>query len=77
MSCWIDLPLIIRELSLCIDVGSKDISKEDFVSQFLEAAGYPHVVINGQDIGGLVETAKYLLKKKLATCQKWDRGCYK
>ena len=52
-----------------IDVG-KDISNEDFVSQFPEAAGYPHVVINGKEIGGLVETAKYLLKKKLVASNK-------
>ena len=52
-----------------VDVG-KDISKEDFVSQFPEAGGYPHVIINGKTIGGLVETAKYLIEKKLVSSNK-------
>jgi|TARA_B100000085_G_scaffold215592_1_gene199896 glutaredoxin len=52
-----------------VDVG-KDISKEDFVAQFPEAGGYPHVIINGKTIGGLVETAKFLLKKKLVSSNK-------
>ena len=47
-----------------VDVG-KDISKEDFLKKFPEAAGYPHVIINNKTIGGLVETAKYLVKKQL------------
>ena len=49
-----------------VHVGS-DISKEDFVKQFPNAAGYPHVIINGKEIGGLVETARYLVNKKLVS----------
>ena len=49
-----------------VDVG-KDISKEDFLKKFPEAGGYPHVVIDGKPIGGLVETAKYLVKKKMVS----------
>lgn len=45
-----------------VDVGS-DISKEDFARQFPDAGGYPHVIINREPIGGLVETAKWLIKK--------------
>ena len=49
-----------------VDVG-KDISKEDFIKKFPEACGYPHVIIDGKSIGGLVETAKYLVKKKMVS----------
>ena len=49
-----------------VDVG-KDISKEDFIKKFPEANGYPHVIIDGKPIGGLVETAKYLVKKKMVS----------
>lgn len=49
-----------------VDVG-KDISKEDFLKKFPEAGGYPHVLIDDKSIGGLVETAKYLVKKKMVS----------
>ena len=49
-----------------VDVG-KDISKVDFIKKFPEAGGYPHVIIDGKSIGGLVETAKYLVKKKMVS----------
>ena len=49
-----------------VDVG-KDISKEDFIKKFPEAGGYPHVIIDGKSIGGLVETEKYLVKKKMVS----------
>ena len=52
-----------------IDVGS-DISKEEFAGRFPEAEGYPHVVINGKSIGGLVETAKWLIKKGYVSSNK-------
>ena len=49
-----------------VDVG-KDISKEDLIKKFPEAGGYPYVIIDGKSIGGLVETAKYLVKKKMVS----------
>ena len=57
---------ISNERVTYINVG-KDISKEDFIKKFPEAGGYPHVIIDGKPIGGLVETAKYLVKKKLVS----------
>ena len=57
---------IPQERITYVDVG-KDISKEDFIKNFPEATGYPHVIIDGKPIGGLVETAKYLVKKKMVS----------
>ena len=57
---------IPQERITYVDVG-KDISKEDFIKKFPEASGYPHVIIDGKSIGGLVETAKYLVKKKMVS----------
>jgi len=52
-----------------VDVGS-DISKEDFAKLFPDAAGYPHVVVDGKSIGGLVETAKWMIKKGYVSSNK-------
>ena len=57
---------IPQERITYVDVG-KDLSKEDFLKKFPEAGGFPHVIIDGKSIGGLVETAKYLVKKKMVS----------
>ena len=57
---------IPQERITYVDVG-EDITKEDFIKKFPEAGGYPHVIIDGKSIGGLVETAKYLVKKKMVS----------
>lgn len=44
---------------------NRDITHQEFVTKFPTAGGYPHVVIDGQEIGGLVETAKLFLEKGL------------
>lgn len=43
----------------------RDINFELFNAQFPTAKGYPHVVIDGAEVGGLVETAKLFLEKGL------------
>lgn len=48
----------------------RDITKEEFLNLCPEAKGYPHVIIDGQRIGGLVETVKYLLEKGLISSRK-------
>lgn len=52
-----------------IAVG-KDISKEYFQYQFPDAIGYPYVVVDDEYIGGLVETAKLLLRKGFVSSNK-------
>jgi len=41
-----------------------DFSREEFIAKFPDAAGYPMVIIDDQQIGGLVETAKHLIENK-------------
>jgi len=47
-----------------VEIG-KDMSAYQFQEKFPDAGGYPHVVIDGKEIGGLVETAKLFLEKGL------------
>ena len=42
-----------------IKIG-KDISKEYFQHENPNAVGFPYVIVDGEPIGGLVETAKLL-----------------
>lgn len=46
-------------------VIDKDISFALFKEKFPFAPGYPLVIIDGKEIGGLVETAKLFLEKGL------------
>jgi glutaredoxin 3 len=47
-----------------VSIG-RDISFQLFKEKFPSAGGYPYVVIDGKEIGGLVETAKLFLEKGL------------
>ena len=52
-----------------ITVG-KDISKEYFQHENPDAIGFPYVIVDGEPIGGLVETAKLLLRKGFVSTKK-------
>lgn len=41
-----------------------DFTRDEFKSKFPDVAGYPLVIIDDQQIGGLVETARYLVQNK-------------
>ncbi len=45
-----------------IHIG-RDLTKSEFEQQFPDAAGFPYVIIDGKSIGGLQNTAKYLVDK--------------
>ena len=47
-----------------VEVGF-DIPRATFMEQFPSADGFPHVIIDGKHVGGLVETAKLFLEKGL------------
>jgi glutaredoxin len=47
-----------------VEVGN-DIPFQLFKEKFPTAGGYPHVVIDEKEIGGLVETARLFLEKGL------------
>ena len=46
------------------------VSSEELRRLFPNAAGYPHVIIDGKEIGGLVEAAKFFLKEGLVSANK-------
>ena len=43
----------------------KNFDKEGFYSEFGEGSTFPQVVVNGKNLGGSVETIKYLQENKL------------
>lgn len=48
----------------------KDITVDEFVQKYPNVTGVPHVVIDGEEIGGLVETVKYFVEKGLVSSKK-------
>jgi glutaredoxin len=44
--------------------------KEEFVSKYPNAKGYPWVIIDDEEVGGLVEVATFLVKKGLVSSKK-------
>ena len=47
-----------------------NITREDFTTLYPLVKAYPYVIIDGKEIGGLVETAKLFLKKGLVSVNK-------
>ena len=47
-----------------------NITREDFTKLYPHVTGYPYVIIDGKEIGGLVETAKLFLKEGLVSVNK-------
>ena len=62
----------LKESTKFIKVG-RDMSREEFVSQFPDATGYPLVYIDGERIGGLVEVARVFVREKLVSVER-DSG---
>tara|TARA_B100001964_G_scaffold238454_1_gene303973 strand:- start:1354 stop:1596 length:243 start_codon:yes stop_codon:yes gene_type:complete len=52
--------LQLAELKHVIYQLDRDFDKDSFYSQFGEGATFPQVVMNGTDLGGCVETIKYI-----------------
>jgi len=51
-------------------VLNEDFTRTEFREKFPLANGYPYVIIDEEPIGGLVETAKFLLQKGLVSLKK-------
>lgn len=64
-----DAPSITIEYRL-VDDNEK---KQEFMEDNPTATGYPHVIIDGKTIGGLVEVAKFLMKHGLVSSKKFDK----
>jgi|TARA_B100001741_G_scaffold104827_1_gene86320 glutaredoxin len=53
--------------SILVDDGPEynkgsTMSRNEFKQKYPNAVGFPHVIIDGEQYGGLVNTAKYLVK---------------
>ena len=53
-----------------VDYKAVDTSRDELLNMFPSASGYPHVIIDGKEIGGLVEAAKFFLKEGLVSANK-------
>lgn len=47
-----------------------DITREEFKQLYPNAAGFPYVIIDGEIIGGLIETVKLFVEKDLVSSKK-------
>ena len=52
-----------------INVGT-DITMNEFKGKYPFATGFPYVIIDGEVVGGLVETARLFIKKGLVSSGK-------
>ena len=53
-----------------VEYESEEIDSEQLSKLYPNAKSYPYVIIDGEPIGGLVETAKYFLKEGLISARK-------
>ena len=51
-------------------VVGKDITKDEFKELHPSVRGFPFVIINGERVGGLMDTVKYLVEKGLVTSKR-------
>lgn len=51
-------------------VVGQDITKETMIKRYPLAKGYPYVIIDGEVIGGLHQTAKFLIDKGVVSSKK-------
>jgi|TARA_B100000035_G_scaffold65805_1_gene53549 glutaredoxin len=62
------------ELVECHDVDPLFVENyKQFKKDYPDVGGYPFVVIDGERIGGIVETAKFLKEKGLVSSRKNER----
>jgi glutaredoxin len=50
----------------------RDMLKEDFKIKYPFASGFPYVIIDGEEVGGLVPTVKYFVDKGLVSSKKHE-----
>jgi len=48
----------------------KDITKTQLLQEYPLAQGFPYVIIDGEPVGGLTQTAKYLVDRGLVKSKK-------
>ena len=60
----------VEYTKIVVGEGANQCSMDLFKEKYPEVIGFPFVVIDGEQIGGLVETAKLFLDKGLVTAPK-------
>ena len=53
-----------------LEYESIEISSDKLSALYPKATSYPYVIIDGEEIGGLVEAAKYFIKEGLVSARK-------
>ena len=53
-----------------VEYETEEIGSEELSSIYPDAKSYPYVIIDGEEIGGLVEAAKYFIKEGLVSARK-------
>ena len=53
-----------------VEYESEDIDSLKLAELYPDAKSYPYVIIDGEEIGGLVEAAKYFIKEGLVSARK-------
>jgi glutaredoxin 3 len=51
-------------------VVGKDITKKEFTELYPKAPGFPYVIVDGEPVGGLIETVKLFVEKGLVSSKK-------
>ena len=53
-----------------VEYESEEIESEVLNARYPNAKSYPYVIIDGEEIGGLIESAKFFLKEGLVSANK-------
>ena len=53
-----------------LEYESIEISSDELSALYPKAMSYPYVIIDGEEIGGLVEAAKHFIKEGLVSARK-------
>ncbi len=52
------------------DIPEKGELRQNFINKYPNAAGFPWVIIDGEEVGGLVEAAKYFIKRGMVRAKR-------
>jgi len=53
-----------------VEYRTTDTPQDELLEMYPNCQGYPYVIIDGKEIGGLVEAAKFFLKEGLVSVKK-------
>lgn len=55
-------------------IVGKDLSREDYIAMYPNKQSFPFVIIDGEEIGGVVDTAKFLFERGLVSKRSNERN---